>query len=276
MLDDYLELYEQQADIIPNWRKTNKNTLCNLYIENENDNRLKEAFLSAIIARYWPAMVKMYQRCSFGISEEDCYQWLVDSVLYALKHRTWLDETSNLYNDPNGPDKVINRCLKSRRLTYYQLLNKDKRVANLNIISIDDAEEVFGDYASESFGLIEKSERSSVETIIDKMIAGCLSQSNYFTAILLDAMLYTDILEDILGDGRDVLTMISSRKLNKILLDKSDTYIEDFINRHSVDEKIRANLTDFIKKLSPQRTNTLLAKSLSSLRTAKMRKLLYR
>ena len=276
MLDEYLSLYEQQASLIENWRKINKNTLCNLYIANENEASLKEAYFSAIVARYWPAMTKMYQRCSFGISEEDCYHWLIDSVLYALEHRPWLDVKSNLYKDPAGPDKVINRCLKSKRLTHYQLLNKDKRVANLNTVSIDGAEEDLGDYASDSLGLTDKMERSAIENVVDGMIFNCIEQRNYFTAILLDAMLYTDILENDTDDKKNNLTLISSRKLNKILIENSTQYIDDFLNRHPIDSNLRVDFVNFISKLTPQRISGFLDRSLSSLRTAKMRKLLYK
>lgn len=276
MLDEYLSLYEQRAATVDNWKKTNKNTLCKLYIENENDPNLSEAIFSAIVARYWPSISKMYQRCNFGISEEDCYHWLIDSVLYALKHRPWMDETSALYNDPNGPDKVINRCLKSRRLTHYQLLNKDKRVANLNIISIDDAADEFGDYANDALGLTETSDKPAVETVVDKMISGCVDQGNYFTALLLDAMLYTDVLEEPSDNQEEVLTLVSSRKLNKTLFEDFNSYIEDFTSRHPIGDAVKREIIDFVKNLSPRRVNILLDKSLSSLRTAKMRKLLYR
>lgn len=276
MLDEYLNLYEQQANAIPDWRKINKNKLCNLYIENEHNVKLREAYFSAIIARYWPAMTKLYQRCSFGISIEDCYQWLVDGVLYALEHRSWLDENSPLYKDPNGPDKVINRCLKSKRLTHYQLLNKDKRVANLNTISIDASEDDLGDYAQDSLGLTSDTDGSPLETALDKMVKDCLDSHNYFTAILLDLIIYSDILEESGETNPDLLTLISKRKLHYILINEADKWVKDFCFRHPFAEELRTDIIRFVKDLSPSRIDLLLSRSLSSLRTAKMRKLLYR
>lgn len=275
MLEDYLRLYEQQADKIPGWRKMNKNALCNAYIENEQDKDLQEAYLSAIIARYWPAATRMCQCNKFGVDEIDCYHWLIDSVLYALEHRSWLDESSNLFGDPNGPDKVINRCLKSQRLTHYQLLNKDKRVANLNTISIDCAEEDMGDYAQDSLGLVEDADFSILSAAVSKMIVGCVKQSDYFTALLLHFILNRDVFEYEESEKSVLnMTLLSKRKLVHVFSSMTLSDIQTFLTQYDLDTSQAPDLLQYIKSISAKRFDVLLARSLSSLRTSKMRKLI--
>ena len=131
MLDEYKNLYCECANnYIKGWKQIDKNQLCNLYIEHENDSKLSQAYLSAIIYKYWKLIPKFYSISYNVVQPEDVYEWLLSSILYALKHRSWLKKDSSIYMDKNGPDKVINRCMKCRRFTYYQAINrKNVRVA---------------------------------------------------------------------------------------------------------------------------------------------------
>lgn len=276
MLEEYLKLYETQASLIENWKKINKNVLCKLCIENENNPRMYEAYLSAIVARYWKSMSKLYTSCKFGVSEEECYQWLIDSVLYALDHRSWEDPNSSIYNDPNGPDKVINRCMKSRRLTHYQLLNKDKRVANLNTISIEAAEDDFGDYATDSLGLVEE-ETSPLLSTVTGMIYNCASSGDIFISMLLDMIINEDILDGTSKEPQnDSFSMISRRKILQLLCNDGDRYVRDFLSRNNLPDSAKTDADSIVKNMTAQRLSVLLPRALSALRTAKMRRLLYK
>ena len=71
-------------------------------------------------------------------STEDVYNWLIDSITYALHHKAWRNPKSSIYNDPNGPDKVINRQIRCRRYTAYQSFNRYKRKPQYTDMSLDD------------------------------------------------------------------------------------------------------------------------------------------
>lgn len=105
--------------MIKDWEKINKNTLCNLYIENENDPKLRDSYISAIILRYWNSIGKCYYKSSGYFTSDECYNQLITAILHALKNRPWLNPASNVFNDENGPDKVINRCIESTRITAF-------------------------------------------------------------------------------------------------------------------------------------------------------------
>ena len=126
MLDENKELCRRTADIIPEWTSMSKNDLCRAYVANKGNEAAQNAYLSAILYRYWNLISKYYYM-GVGVnraSPEECYDWLVDSVCCCVNSASWEDPNSSIYKDPNGPDKVINRCMKCARLTYYQFINR--------------------------------------------------------------------------------------------------------------------------------------------------------
>ena len=60
------------------------------------------------ICRYWHKIGALYFNSQPVFKEEDCYDWLMNAVIYTLKNRKWLDPACSLYKDKNGPDKALN------------------------------------------------------------------------------------------------------------------------------------------------------------------------
>lgn len=149
MLEETKKIYEEQANFIKDWKNINKNQLCNLYIQNENDSKLANCYLSAIILNYWNKIYTLYSKTYLTASYEDAYDWIIEGILYALKHRRWLDKDSSIYNDPNGPDKAINRKIKCIRLNFLSSQNRQKRKLRINLLSLDsleDSDNFIGEY----------------------------------------------------------------------------------------------------------------------------------
>ena len=145
MLTEYRQMYEQSASFIENWKSKSKSELCRGYIENEHHPLLADAYFSAIVLKYWNMISRYYNRNTYIATLEDCYNWVIDSILYVLKTRKWADPTTKLGQDPNGADKAINRKIKCTWLTYCQSLNKDKRRINVDLLSLDGIQEGFDD-----------------------------------------------------------------------------------------------------------------------------------
>ena len=144
--EEYVTLYKS-ASSIKDWKSLTKNELANAYIDNEKDESLKNAYFSALMLRYWGNIGRYYTSSkSSGFTIEECYSWLLEALLYALEKRKWRDPNNPLSKDKNAPDKVINRCIYSRRQYYYYLSNTDKRKSNHNKISIENNEELKEDY----------------------------------------------------------------------------------------------------------------------------------
>lgn len=134
---EYRTLYNS-ASAVKNWQTMNKNDLINAYIDNENDETLRNAYFSAIMCRYWGNIGKYYTASkASGFTIEDCYSWLVEAIMIGLKYRAWRDPNNPLSKDKNAPDKVINRCIFSRRRYYYYIANLKKNKGEYNKISLD-------------------------------------------------------------------------------------------------------------------------------------------
>ena len=162
MLEEYKELCRKSASIIKGWEQLSKNDLCRAYVENKNSPTIQNAYLSAILYRYWNLISKYYYQSSNCATPEECYGWLVDSVSCCVNLAAWENPNSSIYKDPNGPDKVINRCMKCARLTYYQFINRKKRRDEFGLLSIDELKENYGNGAPEPYDPEQDHDISSV------------------------------------------------------------------------------------------------------------------
>lgn len=192
MLDNYKKSYETVANRIPNWKKINRNDLINLYIENENNPELANAYISAIICRYWNKLNKYYFTSRNSVNIEDCYDWLIRAILYGISYRPWKDPNNKLYNDPNGPDKVINRCIISTRQGYFQDSNAQKRKVNYGNLSIEGLNE---EYEGEIPNLGKENLKTNPSLVdVEKTISKYIEDNNYISAFLLYGMLHYDLI----------------------------------------------------------------------------------
>jgi len=236
LLDEYKELYRQSADRIKNWKDISKNELCVKYIENENEHpEIAQDYLGALVCRYWGLIAKFYASSYNVAIEEDVYEWLIDSILYTLKHRRWEDKNSTIYQDPNGPDKMINRCMKSRRLTYYQTINRQKRKGGFNSISLDKIIEEVEDnsYIFED-KFYEDLQNRNLELI--NFVRDTFYHKDYFAAYLIYFIAYGNVF--ILKE--DNKPEFNTCRLGKYFRNLNEDFIKSFSREYDIEpEKIR-------------------------------------
>lgn len=238
MLDEIKKTYVQKADLIPGWRKKSKNELCNDYLLNENS-PLAESYLAAIIVKYWNKINKLYNKSKPAATYEDCYEWVVEAILYALKHRKWLDETSSIYQDPYGPDKVINRNSECRRLTFFQqLFRYNKKIAvntlSINVIAnnVEESERVNG---YEKF-IDDAAEIDVTEMSVFNYIRSAFNKKEYVLAFVLDAIISCK------NPDEDFDGFV--RQLASILTKMPEEYASVFAREYGVDvEEVKNSLT---------------------------------
>lgn len=143
MLERYKQIYKNAADNIPGWKNMSKNELVQGYIDNEKINpSVADCYMGALICTYWNAINKYYRQNYKQATPDDCHEWLVHAIMYALANRPWLNQykkrldkdgklqPNKSYLDPNGPDKVIKRCIASTVKIFYDNIEKDNRRAN--------------------------------------------------------------------------------------------------------------------------------------------------
>ena len=234
MLDDYKELYKQSANLIPETLKMDKNELARLCVKNENKPDYN-IYLSALLYRYRGLISKFYAMSTNLAEPEDCYSWLIDAIMYALKHRQWENPESNIYNDPKGPDKVINRCMKSSRLIFYQFQNRKKRKKEYQLISIEGLKEELN---SDSIDL-EDDNAIIDEFEIDMVynISQIFRKKEYFLAFILDCICNEPVFD---SNGDKVCFNI--KHLVKKFKAIGDTYLKAFSQKYdlNIDEVYQA------------------------------------
>ena len=211
----------------------NKNELIITASEEESSYK-KDGYISAIMYKYWNKIDSYYYKCKLVITPEDAHTWLVKSLMYAIEHKAWQDPDSTIYQDPTGPDKVINKYMECARLTFYQQLNRYKRKINGAIRSLDSLTEeykdVFSPYINDDY---------TIE--YDEMVVEYFNKEDYFMAFFIDALLYEDVYNE---DG------LSNRKISLHFHSLDTFYCEMFAFRYSLTLKnvIEANKT--VKNLS--------------------------
>ena len=182
MLDENRLIYEEVASAsIPNWRNTDKNDLIKTASSLPNGPD-RDSYIAAIMLKYWSKISKFYSKCKLVATQEDVHMWLTMVVLYALDNKPWENPESSIYNDRTGPDKVVNRVMECRRITFYQQLNRFNRKINSNVLSLDSLTEDYKDL------VLPTTEDSYIVELFD-VITNKFNEGEYLMSFVLDAIL---------------------------------------------------------------------------------------
>lgn len=250
MLEETKKIYEESANLyVKDWKSLNKNELVRQAIFNK-DTKYYDGYVSAIMLRYWGKMLSYYHRCKLVATVEDVHMWMTQAVMYALKHHPWTDPKSSIFEDENGPDKVINRVFESKRLTFYQQLNRYNRKINSGILSIEAlSENTFDTYVPMS--------EDEHTFIMDDLVIKAFSVKDYFVAFFIDAI----ITERYRVGGRHKALVTHFKHLenhsdifsgrydlNPETVKKATTYIT-CLSRSNLIRKINRTLSEMRRKL---------------------------
>lgn len=188
MLDNIWKHYMQCANsTVPNWKSMNKNDLINDYIKYENNSRLKQGYMAAIICRYWPSLLGYINKCYLNVAPEELYDAFIEAIIYSLNKRAWLNEKSSVYNDPNGPDKCINIKLKYMIWNCEFSQSRMKRQINQNIVCSTDDDQVH---------VIGKVSDDIKQLEINDLIHDRLKSNDYISALIIYYILYGDVFDN--------------------------------------------------------------------------------
>ncbi len=233
MLPGCKNIYKQTAERIPGWDKLSKSDLIRKYCEFKNDPYYADAYMSAIMLKYWGSLNKYYYGKSHSehIYIEDCYDWLTQAVTYVTECQVWnkpyickvLKTTGEnkkkknpLYGNPDGPNIALNRCIASMRLGFYQASNYDVRRVNYNVASLDQLNEENQDYLTPVE--LQEYNTNSDSLIINNIIINYFNSNNYYNAFLLDGIVNGDVFD---------VSKTGVHTFNKKKLAKHLRYIDD-------------------------------------------------
>lgn len=260
---EYKTLYKC-ASIIKDWRTINKNDLANKYIDNEKDEVLKEAYFSALMLRYWGNIGKYYTNSkASGFTIEDCYSWLIEALMYALNQRKWKYPNCSLYNDKNGPDKIINRCIYSRRQYYYYLSNTANRKTNFCTLSVDNNENIDEDH---NVNLIDTSCLTyNISKDISTVSYFLYKDNKWFESFLLN---YLNLNDFLIYSKKEAKWEINKRSLISSIKNISyETFrlIVTKISTNITEENIKNNYKE-LKEIKQNKLKNIINQSLINLK----------
>jgi hypothetical protein len=261
VLEEYKELCKEAANAIPGWQSLSKNELCRLCVENENNPELHNAYFAAIQYKYWGLIAKYHASCNGLVEPEVCRDWLVDTIMYALEHRRWEDEDSTIFDDPNGPDKAINTKMKCMKINQYQYSNRKKRKDAFGNVSLDEMTEKFSDG---NLGLLDTTtDEYRQEIDINEYIRKLFRKKDYFMAYMLDAILNSDVFEDLPGGSGEIFSV---KKLSRFMRRLDGDYCRGFAQRYEVDEGIAVHSLVYFYKLNIKKVNQKIEYNIHKLR----------
>jgi len=267
-LNEYRKYYEKEASNINGWRTLNKNKLVNSFIENEHNKELANSYLSAIVCRYWGNIDKLYNSSkSSSVTREDCYEWVVDAIMYALSKRKWLDPSNKLYNDPNGPDKVINRCIASERKIFYQSSNYDCRKVNYATYSTD---QIIEENENNVLLLSDKNDYADIDESVDELIISSFNQGKYFLAFMIDGIVNYDSFVTFKNKSGVIADEFSSIKLLKHLSTLDIAYARSFSTRFKTNYVDTAKAVADCSSIPKDRIRKYIKSNLQVLKVAKV------
>jgi hypothetical protein len=250
MLEDTKNSYIESANLlISDWKSMSKNDLVFEALEKRNT-KYFDGYVSALMIKYWGKMTAYYHKSKLVASPEDVHAWLVNAIMYALDKHPWTNPKSSIYQDKNGPDKVINRVIESRRNTFYQQLNRYNRKINSVMMSLDALSEDMLD----AYTPVCEDEHTF---IIDDLIKNAFKEKDYFFAFLVDAI----VTEGIQPIGRHKKLVTHLKQLDGhadvfacrydielYVVQRATTYITR-LHRSDLIRKINATLSDMKRKI---------------------------
>ena len=259
MLDDSRQIYEECANLLPNWRQMSKTELANKYIEDPSSDIAQSCF-SALVCLYWKMIGAYYSKQNYKIASElDCYDWLIDGIYKALDQHAWTDPLSKLYEDPKGPEKAIVVCILSLRANYYQYTNYDKRKLNYTNLSLDSLEEE----SSDGYYLPYVDKYETIEDYLYMNVNHFFSVKDYFSAFFLDALFNFNLIVD---KKHEYGYNISINKLSHYINSVGDDYCIQFSHEYGLPVEDVKNAFSYLRRMPSYRIHSNLNSNLNRLK----------
>lgn len=230
---DGYNFFAQSASKLPNWNTIERNTLINLCVEHENKEDFDQ-YLSALLCQYW-YLIDIYYKKDISQNVEDYTAWYIEGVMKALKYRGWLDPKQVVSKDPNGPRKVVERCVHTVIGNNLAYCRRDRRIANSMCVSIDNTISDEGDTFIELDLVHEDLEAG---TICNDIIQAYIDNNKYIDAVILDSICYGGEI----SNGK-----FSLRGLTKDLSSLNKSYADYFAEKYN--SVNYPELTETCKKL---------------------------
>ena len=245
-----------------------------------NDEALKNIYISALILRFWYTIDKMYKSNTVApsLEYEDFFWWLYEAIEYACKYRGWRDTTKNL-----NAQQCINKCIDTIKLQKYYDLRLDKRKVVNHTCSMDAPLGGDGDDASKTIGDMLEAEGECDDHSADDivyLVQSYIDRNKIIEAILIDNIVNNDAqkhfkktVKTTTADGETIrYTEHSSEfwpyRLIQIVSKLPDTYKSYFLEKYNISEEKLTAILDVIDRANNQKLYRYLDRTLAELRVS--------
>jgi len=237
MLSEYKEIYKNNAALLEGWEKMDRNDLCRKYVElKEKNATVPDCYISAIIYKFWNILVSQYYSQQIKIfNEEDCYDWIIESILYVLDKHVWTDPTNILYNDPKGPEKAVHVKSKHLKGNFLVYSNRQKRKSNMFTKDIDSP--TFSESVSDDcLGVLTK-------TWLNTKVKEFFKKKLYLEAFSLDAILYDNLFS---VDKNQNIVYFNIKQLKHHLRTLDERYCALMSETYEMNYDLIKNASDYL------------------------------
>lgn len=252
MLKTYKEVFQNAVTMIPDHKSLTQIELAEKYSEG---GLLQDAYLAAIVLRYWNIIEKLVYK-DYGLYDpKEAYDWFMDSLLYILRDQPWKDPKSSVYNDPRGVEKTLNTCVKCSRANWFQASNRQKRKINHNLSSLDALADEFKDAYMPRDLVIDNDDTNSYKYLVLEYY----NKQQYLLALIID-LIVNDLDLDKCKDNKTLIQNVKkcvrsipkdyakifaeNYELDALQVEKSFSYIYN-MSEH----KLRQSIENYIYKL---------------------------
>lgn len=241
MLKEYRKIYKDRAILYDGWQTKGKSELVKEYLETNND-----YCLCAIFYRFWSLPTNAYYSQKKKIAtENDCYNWLVNSIMYTLSHKAWEDKNTSIYEDPLGPEKSIIINFNSEKINFFVSCKRQKRILNYNSLSLDELEE----NSSDSYFSRAKEKNVVSKSFYKDKISSLFNNKEYLASFILDSIINFNFIISFNENGIRKVKFDYSR-LKKHLRRLNEEYCNFFSNYYDIDNKEVEQAIKFVSNLS--------------------------
>lgn len=258
MINENYEILRSCASSIPDWEKMSKSQLMRECIKYQPNSLDYQAYMSAILCKYW-YLIKTYKEIDKQFAtEEDIFDWMCDALMYTLKNHKW-DDSPEKYKE-NAPASIFSTVFKCTRITAYQSSNRNKRKINPTLSSI---EKIYDDYNVEPFY------REATDDIINNVITDyhilTIVKSYFEKHKFMNAFVVDNIINgDVFGKVESGI-YLNMQKMKQSLLKMDDRYIESFSDTYGVEEDEVRKAVNNITKMSNKKINDAILLTLKEL-----------
>lgn len=275
--------YKHDAEKLGNYQELTKTELADGYCDAEEAGNaaLASSYFSALMLRYW---YKIYQwkvdSASLRLEDTEFEWWLRDAIRIAFVYKAWRDPENKIYGDPNAVDKIINQICFSVRGREYQHFNKNKRKANVQAMSLDEALDEDGDYIlGYSDSLVDEYEPD----YSDELIKMLLLRNQVIEALIIDGIAHYDTFKDVkksktveqidtaTGEAYEDTIKYHTMEFDPVKLVKhlnsiDQKFLTKFCTIHSVSPLVGEETFDKLKKLNNTKLYKVIKKTLIQVR----------